>query len=162
MNGLVFILQQKKFPMPLTCPSIGTRSSSLVHFKSISLLSFSLNLILLFFSFRISIAKLFNFLGKFLISDLSLHPFGLALIRWRKLDRSGVFGHFVLSKNPERGVFGFSTAIFVFERRSKNLKRKLFLSKSSAGKLCLLIIDLLHWQTFCSGGKILFPSLFVY
>ena len=40
-------------------------------------------------------------------------PFGLALIFWKKLDSSAVFGQFVFFKNPERGVFGFSTTLFI-------------------------------------------------
>ena len=150
MNSLViFILQWNKFLKPLTCLSIGTRSCSL----TISLLSFSLNSFLVF-SFRISIGKLFHFLEKFLISDLSLHLDWLLFLGkyWRVLE-SLVSSYFSKILNEE---FLVSRLLSLYcERRSKNLRRQTFLMKSSAGKILslnkrsLALSNFLRrWQTF--------------
>ena len=148
MNILVFILQLNKFLKPLTCLFIGTRSCSL----TISLLSFSLNLFLIF-SFRISIGKLYHFLEKFLISDLSLHLewhlfFGKY---WRVLELL-VSSYFSKILNEE---FLVSRLLSLYcERRSKNLRRQTVM-KSSAGKILsfnnrsLALSNFLRrWQTF--------------
>ena len=148
MNSLVFILQ-KNFLKPLTCLSIGTRSCSL----TISLLSFSLNLFLVF-SFRISIGKLFHFLEKFLISDLSLH------LDWHLFfGKNWTVLQFLVNSYFSRILkeeFLVSRLLCLYcERRSKNLRRQTFLMKSSAGKILsfsnrsLALSNFLRrWQTF--------------
>ena len=149
MNSLVFILQQKKILKLRTYLSIGTRSCSL----TISLVSFSLNLFLVF-PFRISFGKLFHFLEKILISDLSPHLdwhlfFGK---NWTVLEFL-IKSFFTIILSEEFLVSRLLSLYYV--RRSKNLKRQTFFMKHSAEKILsfnkrsLALSNFLRkWQTF--------------
>ena len=108
----------------------------------------------LVFSFRISIGKLFHFLQKFLISDLSLHlEWHLVFGKYCRFQEFLVNSYFSKNLNEEYLV---SRLLSLYcERRSENLRRQTFLMKSSAGKILsfnnrslALSTFLLRWQTF--------------